>query len=452
MSQLKPGVEVGPWTLEQKLGDGGNADVWEASRDGETRALKLLRKFKGEPYERFLREVRTQLECADDPGVLPIVDSHLPDAPSSVDRPWYSMPICETADSALVEAGLEEVVSAVASIAETLGRLHERGISHRDIKPGNLYRHEGTWRVGDFGLVDLPDESSLTITGRPLGPRHFMPPELLAASAVDDSRPADVFMLAKTLWVLATGQKFPFPGEQRADVEPYRLRTWLHFRRTAALDELVDRCTRAVPEERPSMVQVAADLHAWLTLVNDQDPAERAADETFERLGRAVGPRLTRQQQEEKLRERFTELMDLSDDLLSDLASRLATHAGAEHVYYDATTDKYLRLHDVGPGPRAVEHRSPCLRVSSGGSKPLVLGIGRYFALGNDDNFYLGAVLYLDLEVGREIFSQEHHRIKKRGAPCDSIAAEQVVREITGEIISAAPEWIDLFASRVESR
>ena len=86
------------------------------------------------------------------------------------------MPICQTADAALAGAGLEEVVSALASFAETLARLHERGISHRDVKPGNLYRYENSWRVGDFGLVDLPDEQSLTLTGRPLGTVVFDAP------------------------------------------------------------------------------------------------------------------------------------------------------------------------------------------------------------------------------------------------------------------------------------
>ena len=77
------GAKIGPWTLVQELGSGGNGEVWEATRDGETRALKLLKKLKGEPLDRFLREVKTQLACTDDPGVLPIVDSYLPEQPSS---------------------------------------------------------------------------------------------------------------------------------------------------------------------------------------------------------------------------------------------------------------------------------------------------------------------------------------------------------------------------------
>ena len=106
--------------------------------------------------------------------------------------------------------------------------------------------------------------------------------------------------------------------------------------------------------------------------------------------------------------------MGLSDDLISDLETRLASYGGADRTYYDTTTDKFLKLHEVGPGPRAVKHRSPCLRVSSGGSRPLIFGVGRYFALGNDDNFYLGAILYIDVEVGREIFTRKHHQISKR--------------------------------------
>jgi serine/threonine protein kinase len=51
---------------------------------------------------------------------------------------------------------IENVVEAIASIAETLSRLAEKLICHRDIKPENLYFFDARWVIGDFGLADFP--------------------------------------------------------------------------------------------------------------------------------------------------------------------------------------------------------------------------------------------------------------------------------------------------------
>ena len=59
------------------------------------------------------------------------------------------------------------VVTAVAEIANTLVRLHERlQIHHRDIKPSKLYLLDGQPAISDFGLVDLPESEALTIDGK----------------------------------------------------------------------------------------------------------------------------------------------------------------------------------------------------------------------------------------------------------------------------------------------
>jgi hypothetical protein len=303
---------------------------------------------------------------------------------------------------------------------------------------------------GDFGLVDVPDLDSLTVTGKPLGPRYFMPPELIAPGSVDDARPADVFMLAKTLWVLATGQSYPFPGEQRADVVPYQLETWVGFRRTRALDELIERCTRAVAADRPGMQQLAADLRAWLKLVEEETPSERQATDVLERLGRVVGQRIARDDRDELLRERFRELLMLSDNLLQPLTARLHEYARPESVSYDTTTEKFLRIPAGVPGPKVVEHRSPCLRIRASGDKVLVLGLGRYFALMDDDDLHVAGVLYIDLQVGDTIIHQGGDRIGRFVAPCDSLEAEKNVRAVAAAIEGAFEEWINRFTSQLE--
>jgi serine/threonine protein kinase len=115
------------------------------------------------------------------------------------------------------EADLPAIVAAVASIADTLATLRrEHGLTHRDIKPQNLYRHDGTFVVGDFGLVAVPDAEALTAPGKLVGPANFVAWEMMAKEPGVNPAPADVYSLAKTLWVLAAGANWPPPGHQPA--------------------------------------------------------------------------------------------------------------------------------------------------------------------------------------------------------------------------------------------
>src|SRR5438067_1283835 len=144
MSESNPQRRVGRWTLQNELGEGGNATVWRAIEDktGKEVALKVLHSHKPakEPYQRFVREIETLRGLANRPGILPLIDAHLPDAPGPNDPAWLAMPVATPIDRALKGAHLETVVTALAEIAETLAVLaSEEGLGHRDIKPGNLY-------------------------------------------------------------------------------------------------------------------------------------------------------------------------------------------------------------------------------------------------------------------------------------------------------------------------
>ncbi|MHB1345439.1 MAG: protein kinase domain-containing protein, partial [Thermoleophilia bacterium] len=148
----------GPWRLEAKLGKGGNATVWRATRsdDEGPLALKVIDATKPtrEQYQRFVREIGFLRSISDPDGVLPLIDAYLPEAPSKEDRPWLAMPIASRIDLALLGAPLEMVVEALRDIAHTLARLKaEAGVAHRDLKPTNLYELSGRWLVGDFGLL-----------------------------------------------------------------------------------------------------------------------------------------------------------------------------------------------------------------------------------------------------------------------------------------------------------
>lgn len=262
---------IGPYRVLDTLGHGGNAKVYRAVREGDETEIAL--KVRGgkpsaEPYRRFKQEIETLQRIGKFVGVLPVLEACIPDSPSRDDPAWLAMPIASPINEVLAPASVEEIVRAMAAIADTLARLEEEhNLGHRDIKPQNLYALASAWLIGDFGLVDVPDGDNLTASGKPVGSRYYTPWEMIASPATAASHPADVYALGKTLWVLATGQTFPPEGPQPAgslpgmaidDVRPHPHA--LH------LERLIERMTLRDPEVRPTKRGVAEELVAWLEL------------------------------------------------------------------------------------------------------------------------------------------------------------------------------------------
>lgn len=200
------------------------------------------------------------------PGVLPLLDAHLPNRPTASDPAWLSMPIALPIAEELKEKPLEVVVEAIAAVANTLVRLARRDVSHRDLKPGNMYRYLDAWVVGDFGLVAVPDGDAITRNDKRLGPEHYTAYEMVIEPSTADPKPADVFSLGKTLWVLATRRTFPPGGHQASSERGLLIADLRPDHRADLLDGIVDRTTMLRAEARPTMAAVALDLDAWLKI------------------------------------------------------------------------------------------------------------------------------------------------------------------------------------------
>jgi len=202
--------------------------------------------------------------CSDIPGVLPVFDAEL--QPAEGEQPWFVMGLARSISEEIAARSntLRCVVEAMAAVALTLQEMHARDISHRDVKPENLFFYEERWSVGDFGLVSFEGKTSRTVSGERIGPLHFIAPEMLNTAVQADGKCADVFSLAKTLWVLATGQRFPLPGAYDTTHAPFRIGSYVQAERTGALDKLIESATAFAPDARPSMAQMAEELAAWL--------------------------------------------------------------------------------------------------------------------------------------------------------------------------------------------
>lgn len=267
-NKLYPGCVFEGWLLEEKLGAGGNGDVWKAARPEQTsQAIKILRSVTDETYERFKIETSTleRLGCL--PGIIPLLQKHVPDDKSS-STPWFTMPVAIPFDQYIQGRKPFEIVEDFIELARTIQNLHVQGISHRDIKPANFLHYEGRLCLSDFGLVKYPDRAALTPLRRDVGAKFTMAPEMRRWANSAKGLPADVYSFAKSLWIALTRQELGFDGQYNP-LSTLALSQYLPNTYTTTLDRLLEECTDTEPDRRPAISSVIARLQEWLAICKD---------------------------------------------------------------------------------------------------------------------------------------------------------------------------------------
>jgi hypothetical protein len=209
------------------------------------------------------------------PGILPVwdVDDTRPDQPR-----WYAMPHALLLAEALGdESTLRDVVGHIASLADTLVHLAHQGTYHRDIKPANLFWWDEGPVLADFGIAAWGLDNSQagkvrpagpTLKGEKLGPANFIAPEMRYGSPGNRGKHADVYSLAKTLFVLALPGRGPYPpdGTHHAGREEFSL--WEAgggTRSLGALRHVLEAATEFDQYRRLSMADFRDELRAWLS-------------------------------------------------------------------------------------------------------------------------------------------------------------------------------------------
>ena len=197
------------------LGEGGMAFVYKA-RDTQLERFVAIKTLKpnyvnqGTFVDRFKREAKTAANL-NHPNIVQIFDWGIED------EPYFVMEYIEgnTLTSIIAKnrtISLSDILFIGAQVSSGLHAAHQKGLVHRDIKPGNIMiTPDGKVKVTDFGIVSLQnEESDITKTGSILGTASYISPEQAQGKSV--SIESDLYSLGTVLYELITG-KAPFSGD-----------------------------------------------------------------------------------------------------------------------------------------------------------------------------------------------------------------------------------------------
>lgn len=265
----------------EQLGEGGNAEVYRVKHNatGQEYALKDLVKGGTEKRSRFLEEIHIMREYGSTiTGILPIFYY-------SEDKYWYAMPVAMPVMQyiKIKKLNIKEIITYTIALCDTLIGLHNEGISHRDIKPSNIYFYNQKFYFGDFGLVDFPEsENDFTKSDKGLGAIFTIAPEMKRNPKDADGKKADVFSLAKTVWMFLSDDEKGFDGVYNYADPQFGLHYIKNYKEAhlVELEELLTDATKNDPSERPTISEFKDRLIDWLTVYSDHYKSQ-LSDWTF---------------------------------------------------------------------------------------------------------------------------------------------------------------------------
>ncbi len=207
------GMKIDEYEIVKHVEHGVAADMYKTYQPKLNRhvAIKILSPtFAGEQafLARFVREAQAVAQL-DHPNILPVYGFD-----RQGDLVYIVMQYVDSGslDDLLGQPlPLDLTLRILEQVGSALSHAHQRGIIHRDVKPGNILLGPGNWvLLTDFGLVKiLETPADLTPSGMSLGTPAYMAPEQVSGERVDQR--ADIYSLGATLYQMVTG-RVPFEG------------------------------------------------------------------------------------------------------------------------------------------------------------------------------------------------------------------------------------------------
>jgi eukaryotic-like serine/threonine-protein kinase len=252
-------MNYGRYQIVKELGKGSMGVVYQAYDPQIDRsvAIKVLRqdRLTSEAFiQRFLREAKaigrlshpnivTVYDVGEDQGTVYIAMEFLDGEPLHKIMEGKRF-------------GLQEILHLGIQVAETLDYAHQKGIIHRDVKPGNIIlQSSGQIKITDFGIAHIEDTSASmqTQSGEILGTPAYMSPEQVVGQPIDGQ--SDLFSLGIILYELSSGKR-PFGGENLTAIfhsitqtdppEPAKINPDI----PQNLSQIILKCLRKTPDKR----------------------------------------------------------------------------------------------------------------------------------------------------------------------------------------------------------
>src|SRR6266536_2073792 len=267
--------DFGDHKLLEEIGRGGQGVVYRAHQKSLNRTVALKVIGLGHwATEAHLKRFRREAESAaslEHPCIVPIYEVGERDGSC-----YFSMKFIEGGQLDAVATRevmpIRRAAELIAKVARTIHHAHERGILHRDIKPGNILVDEkGDPHLTDFGLARLVEtESTVTRTMEVLGTPSYMAPEQARGDNEQLTNATDVYGLGGVFYQLLTGHP-PFAGGTTYDTirllletEPKQPRLF-NSKIDRDLSTICLKCLEKDPRRRySSALGLAEDLERWL--------------------------------------------------------------------------------------------------------------------------------------------------------------------------------------------
>lgn len=380
---------IGHYRIIGRIGEGGMGTVYEAEQD-EPRRIVALKVIKlGQTTRERLRRFRLESQALarlQHPGIAQIYEANTADTGLGP-QPYFAMefirglPLRQYAEARQLDT--RQKLALVVRICEAVHHAHQRGLIHRDIKPGNILVDEsGQPKILDFGVARVTEMDAQeggeratmqTAMGELVGTLAYMSPEQVVGDPFEVDTRSDVYSLGVILYELLSGKPpyqlshLPLPEAVLTirEAEPESLgsisREYRGDIETVAKKALQKNKSRRYA----SAAELGTDLQRYL---NEEPIAARAPGTAYQlhkfarrhRAGAAVGSvvlvaligavvsvaweaRIARRERD-LAQQRFNDVRDLARQVIFDLQTKLAALPGTTQVRKDlvATAINYL--------------------------------------------------------------------------------------------------------------
>ncbi len=263
-------TQIGGYAITRILGQGGMGLVYEARQQQPERvvALKVVRAgyLSAEMLRRFILESQV-LGRLQHPGIAQVYEAGTAKDDRGSEVPFFAMefirgiPLTQYADTH--KLGTRQRLEMVARICDAVNHAHQKGVIHRDLKPGNILVDEsGQPKILDFGVAratdsDIQHTTMQTDIGQLVGTVPYMSPEQVSGDPDDLDTRSDVYALGVITYELLAGRL------------PYDLRK-----------KMIHEAVRVIREEAPTRLSsihktLRGDVETIVAKALEKDKARR---------------------------------------------------------------------------------------------------------------------------------------------------------------------------------